>query len=92
MDAQQIEAAWLFPTLGVMYEEALKHDPEAVGVAFRAFNRWLDEDWGLHSWGSDSGRSLHFPRRRGLGRGGAGVGARPGRSGRVRASGGADLR
>src|ERR1035438_8410283 len=48
MDAQQIEAAWLFPTLGVMYEEALKHDPEAVGIAFRAFNRWLDEDWGLN--------------------------------------------
>jgi predicted TIM-barrel fold metal-dependent hydrolase len=48
MDAQQIDAAWLFPTLGVMYEEALKGDPEAVGVAFRAFNRWLDEDWGLH--------------------------------------------
>ncbi len=51
MDAQQIDAAWLFPTLGVMYEEALKHDPEAVGVAFRAFNRWLDEDWGLHYGG-----------------------------------------
>jgi predicted TIM-barrel fold metal-dependent hydrolase len=47
MDAQQMEAAWLFPTLGVMYEEALKHDPEAVGITFRAFNRWLDEDWGL---------------------------------------------
>ena len=51
MDAQQIEAAWLFPTLGVMYEEALKHDPDAVGVAFHAFNRWLDEDWGLHHRG-----------------------------------------
>jgi predicted TIM-barrel fold metal-dependent hydrolase len=48
MDAQQIEAAWLFPTLGVMYEEALKHDPEAVGITFRSFNRWLDDDWGLH--------------------------------------------
>jgi predicted TIM-barrel fold metal-dependent hydrolase len=48
MDAQQIEAAWLFPTLGVMYEEALKGDPEAVGITFRAFNRWLDDDWGLH--------------------------------------------
>ncbi len=51
MDAQQIDAAWLFPTLGVMYEEALKQDPEAVGIAFRAFNRWLDEDWGLHYGG-----------------------------------------
>jgi len=48
MDAQQIRSAWLFPTLGVMYEEALKHDPEAVGITFRAFNRWLDDDWGLH--------------------------------------------
>jgi predicted TIM-barrel fold metal-dependent hydrolase len=47
MDAQQMEAAWVFPTLGVMYEEALKHDPEAVGITFRAFNRWLDEDWSL---------------------------------------------
>jgi predicted TIM-barrel fold metal-dependent hydrolase len=51
MDSQQISAAWLFPTLGVMYEEALKHDPEAVGVAFRSFNRWLDEDWGLDHQG-----------------------------------------
>jgi predicted TIM-barrel fold metal-dependent hydrolase len=51
MDAQQIEAAWLFPTLGVMYEEALKHDPEAVGVTFRSFNRWLAEDWGLDHQG-----------------------------------------
>jgi predicted TIM-barrel fold metal-dependent hydrolase len=51
MDAQQIEAAWLFPTLGVMYEEALKHDPEAVGVTFRSFNRWLAEDWGLDTQG-----------------------------------------
>jgi predicted TIM-barrel fold metal-dependent hydrolase len=48
MDAQHVEAAWLFPTLGVMYEEALKHDPAAVGITFRSFNRWLDEDWGLN--------------------------------------------
>jgi hypothetical protein len=48
MEEQGLEGLWLFPTLGVMYEEALKHDPEAVGVTFRAFNRWLDEDWGLH--------------------------------------------
>jgi predicted TIM-barrel fold metal-dependent hydrolase len=51
MDAQHLETAWLFPTLGVMYEDALKHDPEAVGITFRAFNRWLDEDWGLDHGG-----------------------------------------
>ena len=47
MDRQGLEAVWLFPTLGVLYEELLKHDTEAVGIAFRAFNRWLDEDWGV---------------------------------------------
>jgi len=47
MDAQGLEATWLFPTLGVLYEELLKHDPEAVTLTFSAFNRWLDDDWGL---------------------------------------------
>jgi predicted TIM-barrel fold metal-dependent hydrolase len=41
------EAMWLFPTLGVLYEELLKHDTEAVTTLFSAFNRWLDEDWGM---------------------------------------------
>ena len=48
MDEQGLEAIWLFPTLGVLYEELLKHDTEAVALTFRAFNQWLDEDWGLH--------------------------------------------
>ena len=47
LEAHGLEAVWLFPTLGVLYEELLKHDPEAVGLTFRAFNRWLDEDWGF---------------------------------------------
>jgi predicted TIM-barrel fold metal-dependent hydrolase len=38
---------WLFPTLGVLYEELLKHDPEAVAITFRAFNQWIHEDWGF---------------------------------------------
>jgi len=48
MDAQGLDRIWLFPTLGMIYEEPLKHDPEAVAIMFRAFNRWLAEDWGLH--------------------------------------------
>jgi hypothetical protein len=48
MDAQGIEKVWLFPTLGILYEELLKHDPEAVTLTFTAFNRWLDEDWGCN--------------------------------------------
>jgi predicted TIM-barrel fold metal-dependent hydrolase len=28
-------------------EESLRHDPVALCAAFRAFNRWLEEDWGF---------------------------------------------
>ncbi|MBW2498110.1 MAG: amidohydrolase family protein [Deltaproteobacteria bacterium] len=48
LDEQGLEAMWLFPTLGVLYEELLKHDTEAVTTLFRAFNRWLQEDWGCN--------------------------------------------
>lgn len=51
MDEQGIEAMWLFPTLGVLYEELLKHDQEAVIATFRAFNQWLLEDWGFNNQG-----------------------------------------
>ena len=51
MDEQGLEATWLFPTLGVLYEELLKHDTEAVLTLFGAFNRWLDEDWGFNIQG-----------------------------------------
>src|SRR5262249_62190616 len=37
----------LLPTLGVGMEQALAHDLPALTAAFRAFNRWLDEDWGF---------------------------------------------
>lgn len=48
LDEQGLDAMWLFPTLGVLYEELLKHDTDAVKTQFRAFNRWLDEDWGCN--------------------------------------------
>ena len=41
LDEQGLEAMWLFPTLGVLYEELLKHDTDAVVTLFRAFNRWV---------------------------------------------------
>ena len=47
LDEQGLEACWIFPTLGMLYEELLKHDVEAVGHTFRAFNRWVEEDWGF---------------------------------------------
>ena len=48
IESQGLEAVWLFPTLGVLYEELLKHDVEAVVALMRGFNRWLDEDWGFN--------------------------------------------
>jgi len=47
MDTQGLEGMFLFPTLGVGMEESLRHDPDALVAAFRAFNRWMDEDWGF---------------------------------------------
>ncbi|MGH9185872.1 MAG: amidohydrolase family protein [Acidimicrobiales bacterium] len=47
MDAQGVEGCFLFPTLGVGAEEALIADPPALYASFRAFNRWLEEDWGF---------------------------------------------
>ncbi len=47
MDEQGLERCWMFPTLGMIYEDPIKHDPEAVKLMFTAFNRWLDEDWGF---------------------------------------------
>lgn len=47
MDEQGVAKVWLFPTLGVLYEELLKDDIEAVCTLFEAFNRWLLDDWGF---------------------------------------------
>ncbi|MBX3313162.1 MAG: amidohydrolase family protein [Actinobacteria bacterium] len=47
MDEHGLDKVWLFPTMGMIYEDPLKDDPEAVALLFTAFNRWLDEDWGF---------------------------------------------
>ncbi|MDZ7678615.1 MAG: amidohydrolase family protein [Acidimicrobiales bacterium] len=47
MDEQGMQGAIFLPTLGVGMEQPLLHDPEALVAAFRAFNRWMDEDWGF---------------------------------------------
>jgi predicted TIM-barrel fold metal-dependent hydrolase len=48
MDEQRLDGAFFFPTLGVGMEQSLKNDLPAAAAAFRAFNRWMDEDWGFH--------------------------------------------
>ncbi len=47
MDRQGVEAMLLFPTLGVCVEQFMRDDPEQMYANIRAFNTWLDEDWGF---------------------------------------------
>lgn len=47
LDDHGLSAVWLFPTMGMLYEEVLRRDPEAVTWTFEAFNRWVAEDWGF---------------------------------------------
>ncbi len=45
IEQQGLQGVWLFPTLGVLYEEVIKHDVEAVVMMMQAFNQWLHDDW-----------------------------------------------
>ena len=47
MDEQGLEAVWMFPSQGVCMEGPMQPDIEASIDIFRAFNRWLEEDWGF---------------------------------------------
>ncbi|MDT5276573.1 MAG: hypothetical protein QOG95_3505, partial [Mycobacterium sp.] len=47
MDEQGMAGCILLPTLGVGMEQALLPDLDATVATFRAFNRWMDEDWGF---------------------------------------------
>ncbi len=47
MDEQGLEAILLFPTLAVCVEQSINRDVDQCYANLRAFNRWLDEDWGF---------------------------------------------
>jgi predicted TIM-barrel fold metal-dependent hydrolase len=47
MDEQGLEASVMLPTMGVAVEEDLSSDLDLMYASLRAFNRWLEEDWGL---------------------------------------------
>ncbi|MBW2426338.1 MAG: amidohydrolase family protein [Deltaproteobacteria bacterium] len=45
MDAQNVAGCLMFPNVAVVVEHFMK-TPEQLYANLRAFNRWLDEDWG----------------------------------------------
>jgi predicted TIM-barrel fold metal-dependent hydrolase len=47
MDTQGLEAVWMFPSHAVCLEGPMQPDIEGALEVLRAFNRWLDEDWGF---------------------------------------------
>ena len=57
MDDQGVEAGVMLPTLGVAVEHDMADDVELTYASLRAFNRWLEEDWG---YGGD-GRIFAVP-------------------------------
>ncbi|MBF4996451.1 amidohydrolase [Nocardia sp. BSTN01] len=57
LDRQGVEATIMLPTLGVAVEYDLRDDVDLTYASLRAFNRWLEEDWG---YGAD-GRLFGVP-------------------------------
>lgn len=47
MDAQGVESVLMLPSLGIGVAHELRHEPPALYANLRAFNRWLQEDWGF---------------------------------------------
>jgi predicted TIM-barrel fold metal-dependent hydrolase len=48
MDEQGVGQNLLFPTLGLTVEGYMGDDPDLLYNVMHAFNRWLDDDWGLN--------------------------------------------
>ncbi len=51
MDEQGVEATIMLPTLAVAVEQDMIDDIELTFASLRAFNRWLEEDWGYGAEG-----------------------------------------
>jgi predicted TIM-barrel fold metal-dependent hydrolase len=48
MDEQDVETVVLFPTLGQCVEHYMYDDVDLMYGVFRAFNSWLDDEWGFN--------------------------------------------
>ncbi len=59
MDEQGVDACLMLPTTGVGLETQLREDPEVLYPSLRAFNRWLEEDWGYGGDGRIYGAPLN---------------------------------
>jgi predicted TIM-barrel fold metal-dependent hydrolase len=51
MDQQEVEAALLFPSLALSFEQLVADDVTATYGIMHAFNRWVDDQWGFNHQG-----------------------------------------
>jgi predicted TIM-barrel fold metal-dependent hydrolase len=58
MDEQRVAACLVLPTAGVGVEAQLRETPAVLYPSLRAFNRWLEEDWGYGADGRIYGAPL----------------------------------
>jgi predicted TIM-barrel fold metal-dependent hydrolase len=58
MDEQRVEACLMLPSMGVGLETQLREQPDVLYPSLRAFNRWLEEDWGYGGDGRIYGAPL----------------------------------
>jgi len=56
MDEQGIQSVIMLPTFGIAVEDYMTGDPVQLYANLRAFNRWLEEEWGF-----DDGRIFSPP-------------------------------
>jgi predicted TIM-barrel fold metal-dependent hydrolase len=47
MDRQAVQASLMIPTYGLSIENQMRDDVEQTYANLRAFNRWLEDDWGF---------------------------------------------
>lgn len=48
LDKQGLQAAIMLPSFGIAFETDCLDDPEAMLANMRAFNRYVEDDWGYH--------------------------------------------
>lgn len=46
LDRFGLEAVMIVPSFGLAFEADCREDPEAAAANVRAFNRWVEDDWG----------------------------------------------
>ena len=47
MGQQGVEATWMFPSQGVVLEPSMHCDLDVTMEVYRAFNRWVEDQWGF---------------------------------------------